>query len=161
MSHLDAKMHAVHAASRLFADAPYQNFRNDAAGRQHDNPAAPLYELRALGQLEYAYRLCKARADVDAICVESAADAALSSFSACGALTPEAAQRVEQALNLIEGTACRVSLRKKTAVVRCSRPVTEDELEKTVEAGAADSREETAEVAGAPTTEEKTEDNII
>lgn len=43
-------------------------------------------------------------------------------------------QRVEQALNLIEGTACRVSLRKKTAVVRCSRPVTEDELEKTVEA---------------------------
>ena len=54
MSHLDAKMHAVHAASRLFADAPYQNFRNDAAGRQHDNPAAPLYEPRPPGQREYA-----------------------------------------------------------------------------------------------------------
>ena len=34
-------------------------------------------------------------------------------------------------------------------------------IEKTVEAGAADSQEETAEVAEAPTTEEKTEDNII
>lgn len=34
-------------------------------------------------------------------------------------------------------------------------------IEKTVEAGVADSQEETAEVAGAPTTEEKTEDNII
>lgn len=34
-------------------------------------------------------------------------------------------------------------------------------IEKMVEAGAADSQEETAEVAEAPTTEEKTEDNII
>ena len=34
-------------------------------------------------------------------------------------------------------------------------------IEKTVEAGPADSQEETAEVAEAPTTEEKTEDNII
>lgn len=34
-------------------------------------------------------------------------------------------------------------------------------IEKAVEAGAADSQEETAEVAEAPTTEEKTEDNII
>ena len=34
-------------------------------------------------------------------------------------------------------------------------------IEKKVEAGAADSQEETAEVAEAPTTEEKTEDNII
>lgn len=34
-------------------------------------------------------------------------------------------------------------------------------IEKTVETGAADSQEETAEVAEAPTTEEKTEDNII
>ena len=34
-------------------------------------------------------------------------------------------------------------------------------IEKTVEAGAADSQEETAKVAEAPTTEEKTEDNII
>lgn len=34
-------------------------------------------------------------------------------------------------------------------------------IEKTVESGAADSPEETAEVAEAPTTEEKTEDNII
>ena len=34
-------------------------------------------------------------------------------------------------------------------------------IEQTVEAGAADSQEETAEVAEAPTTEEKTEDNII
>lgn len=34
-------------------------------------------------------------------------------------------------------------------------------IEKTVEVGAADSQEETAEVAKAPTTEEKTEDNII
>jgi hypothetical protein len=34
-------------------------------------------------------------------------------------------------------------------------------IEKTVEAGAADSQEETAEVAKAPTIEEKTEDNII
>ena len=34
-------------------------------------------------------------------------------------------------------------------------------IEKTVEAGTADSQEETAEVAEAPTTEEKTEDNII
>ena len=110
MSHLDAKMHAVHAASRLFADAPYQNFRNDAAGRQHDNPAAPLYELRALGQLEYAYRLCKARPDVDAACVERAADAALASFSACGALTPEAAQQTEQALLPLEQDAKRYTV---------------------------------------------------
>ena len=34
-------------------------------------------------------------------------------------------------------------------------------IEKTVEAGTADSKKETAEVAEAPTTEEKTEDNII
>jgi LolD_lipo_ex: lipoprotein releasing system, ATP-binding protein len=34
-------------------------------------------------------------------------------------------------------------------------------IEKTVEAGAADSKEESAEVVEAPTTEEKTEDNII
>lgn len=32
MNHLDAKMYAVHAASRLFSGVSYQGFRNDYAG---------------------------------------------------------------------------------------------------------------------------------
>lgn len=41
--------------------------------------------------------------------------------------------RVENALNRLDGVACTVNLRKKTATVTYSRPVTEEELREAVE----------------------------
>lgn len=41
--------------------------------------------------------------------------------------------RVENALNRLEGVACRVNLRKKAAVVSYSTPVSDDQLKEIVE----------------------------
>ena len=104
MSHLTETMHKIRALARLYEEAPYENFRNDEKGRQKNNPSAPMYLMRALGQLEYAYRLHKA-GDVAAEAVQPAAEIALNALNTYGVLPPEEAKRVEEALLPLQETA--------------------------------------------------------
>jgi len=105
MSTLRQKMHKIRSVTHVFEDgAPYDHFRNDEKGGLKHNPSAPMYLMRALAQLEYAYRLCKA-GDADAAIVEAAADIALEEINAYGALTPDGAKRVEEALLPLKDTA--------------------------------------------------------
>ena len=104
MSHLTETMHKIRALARLYEEAPYENFRNDEKGRQKNNPSAPMYLMRALGQLEYAYRLYKA-GDVAAEAVQPAAEIALNALNTYGVLPPEEAKRVEEALLPLQETA--------------------------------------------------------
>ena len=91
MSILRQKMHAIRSVTHIFEDgAPYDHFRNDEKGGLKNNPAAPMYLMRALAQLEYAYRLSCA-GDVDAAYVEAAADIVLEELKAFGMLTPNGA----------------------------------------------------------------------
>ena len=111
MSILRHKMHKIRSVVRVFEEnAPYDHFRNDEKGGLKRNPTAPMYVMRALAQLEYAYRLCKA-GDADAAAVEAAADIVLASLESFGVawLTPFAANAGEQ----VEGHAVlRLPLKK-------------------------------------------------